>query len=66
MDDNKIFPTYNSFAQSWQDPSIESLYSCMQQAMNETQSEKEYRQSLQKQRILEYSVDKIAELLSNL
>lgn len=66
MDDNKLFPIYNTFDNIWEDPIIGDIYKKMQYSLNETSSEAANRKNKQKQNLTKYSIENISQLFLNI
>lgn len=66
LDDEKIYPIYNTFDQYWENPSSNSLYSRMYEAINESDNQKSNRIKEQKEKIRYYSMDNVAQLFKSI
>jgi glycosyltransferase involved in cell wall biosynthesis len=64
LDEDRLFPTYNTTQQFLQKPIINSLIEQMEQAITETQTDKEIRQQNQAERVKQYTVDKVSEMFN--
>ena len=65
FDEDRPYPIYNSSLQLFDSPFMNDLYSNMQIAINENQTEKENRIKKQSEKIQSYSIENISKLLNN-
>jgi hypothetical protein len=66
FDADRLFPMYNTPQQLIHEPVIHSIFDQMSNAINESSESKEIRIKKQKEQILDFSIDKISSLISNI
>lgn len=66
MDPDRIYHIYNTIDQYWQNSISDSLYGCMELAINENDEQRYARQNRQKEKIKNYDITNIAELFNRL
>lgn len=66
FDIDRLFPMYNTVDQFWYEPTINSISEQMINAINETKKQREQRQINQKEKIKEFSIEKVSSIISNI